>query len=200
MSDSIRIERLVGEEIASRLHELARLRITVFREFPYLYEGSMEYEEKYLQTYINAPESVLVLALGGERVVGSSSGIPLSDEVPEFRLPFEQHGYDVDKIFYFAESVLLPAYRGRGIGAQLFDTREAYARSLGRFEFATFCVVERPADHPRRPPDYVPLDAFWKRRGYEKHPELRTTFSWQDLDEEAESPKPMVFWLKRLKD
>ncbi|NBC15195.1 MAG: GNAT family N-acetyltransferase, partial [Gammaproteobacteria bacterium] len=37
---------------------------------------------------------------------------------------------------------------------------------------------------------------FWQHRGYTRHPELRTTFSWQEIGETAESPKPMVFWLK----
>ena len=30
------------------------------------------------------------------------------------------------------------------------------------------------------------------------HPELRTTFTWQDLDEDMESPKPLSFWMKRI--
>jgi hypothetical protein len=59
-------------------------------------------------------------------------------------------------------------------------------------------AVERPDDHPRRPPDHVPLDAFWQRRGYTKHPELLATYRWKDLDEPRETPKPMTFWLKRL--
>lgn len=42
------------------------------------------------------------------------------------------------------------------------------------------------------------ISAFWRRRGYERRPKLHTTFFWRDLDEAAESPKPMVFWLKRL--
>ena len=46
--------------------------------------------------------------------------------------------------------------------------------------------------------DYVPLDDFWQKRGYTRHPELRTEYIWQDLDETEASPKPMVFWLKRL--
>jgi hypothetical protein len=81
---------------------------------------------------------------------------------------------------------------------RFFEEREAHARELGCFDFICFASVQRPADHPRRPPDYVPLDRFWTRRGYEKHPELHTTFSWRDLDEAKESPKPLVFWLKRL--
>jgi hypothetical protein len=53
----------------------------------------------------------------------------------------------------------------------------------------------RTADDPRRPPGYQPLERFWQHRGYTRHPELRTTFSWQEIGETAESPKPMVFWL-----
>jgi GNAT superfamily N-acetyltransferase len=90
------------------------------------------------------------------------------------------------------------AYRGRGLGVRFFEQREAHARALGRFEHTTFCAVQREENHQRRPADYVPLDRFWVRRGYEKRPELNTTFSWQDLDETSKSPKPMVFWLKRI--
>jgi hypothetical protein len=78
-----------------------------------------------------------------------------------------------------------------------FARRETRARALG-FKLAAFCAVERPADHPRRPKDYVPLDAFWTKRGYTRRPDLRTTFTWRDLDETEESPKPMVFWTKLL--
>ena len=92
----------------------------------------------------------------------------------------------------------LQAYRGHGIGVGFFNEREAHARSLGRFRYATFCGVVRPADHPRRPKDYAPLDAFRRRRGYEPIPGLIGQLSWQDLDEDTESAKPMQFWIKRL--
>jgi hypothetical protein len=59
--------------------------------------------------------------------------------------------------------------------------------------------VERPADHPLRPVDYVPLDAFWNRRGYVHQPQLRTEFSWRDIGEDKESAKPMSFWMKELR-
>ena len=198
MSDELRIERLYGAAIAQQLPGIAQLRIQVFREFPYLYEGSEDYERKYLQTYIDSPDSLFVLVFDGERLVGASSGLPLSDEVDDLRRPFEQQGEPVERIFYCGESVLLPEYRGRGIGVRFFEEREAPARRLGRFEKICFCAVERPADHPRRPADYLPLDGFWQRRGYQKRSDLRTTFVWQDLDETAESPKPMVFWMKSL--
>lgn len=198
MFDSLHLQRLSGAAINIWLPELARLRIQVFREFPYLYDGSAAYEEKYLKTYVDAPDSVMVLVQDSGRVVGASSGLPLKAETPNVIEPFLAHGYDPRRIFYYGESVLLPEYRGRGLGKRFFEEREAHARGLGRFEIACFCAVQRPADHPRRPTGYVPLDALWNRQGFVKHPELQTIFSWRDLDEDQESPKPMVFWLKPL--
>ena len=198
MSEGLRVRRLSGGDINAFLPELARLRIQVFRDYPYLYEGSVAYEEKYLKTYANVPESIMVLVWDGDRVVGASSGLPMEVETPDVMAPFVAHGYDPKRIFYYGESVLSPEYRGRGLGNRFFEEREAHARSLARFDIACFCAIERPADHPRRPADHAPLDAFWNRRGFVKHPELRTRFSWRELGEDAETPKPMVFWLKRL--
>lgn len=198
MSDSLHLRRCSGAAINAWLPELARLRIQVFREFPYLYDGSAAYEEKYLKTYVDAPDSVMVLVRDGERVVGASSGLPLVAETSNVIEPFLAHGYDPQRIFYYGESVLLPEYRGRGLGKRFFEEREAHVRELGRFDLVCFCAVDRPADHPRRPADYASLDALWNRQGFARHPELHTTFSWQDLDEDKESPKPMVFWLKKL--
>ena len=194
----IRLERLTGERLKAHLPELARLRITVFRDFPYLYDGSLDYEERYLRTYAAAADSVIVGAFDGARVVGASTGLPLEHEPDSLKAPFAERGYRPEEIFYFGESVLLPGYRGHGIGVGFFNEREAHARSLGRFTHAAFCGVVRPPDHPRRPPGYVPLDAFWRKRGYEPVPGLVGHLSWRDLDEPAESPKPMQFWIKRL--
>lgn len=194
----LRIERRTGAELKADLPELARLRIEVFREFPYLYLGSADYEERYLQTYMDAPHGLMVLVRDRGRVVGASSALPLIAEPPNLIEPFQAHGYAPERIFYYGESVLLPEYRGRGLGRRFFEEREAHARAIGCYDWACFCAVERPVDHPRRPPDDRPLDALWTRQGFVKHPELRASFSWRDLDETEESPKPMVFWLKSL--
>ena len=195
---SIEIKRFAGEDTRPYLEDLARLRIEVFREFPYLYEGSAEYEGDYLRTYTDVADSVIVVVFDGPRVVGVSTGLPMSAETDDIKRPFIDNGYDPREIFYFGESVLERAYRGRRLGVRFFSEREAHARSLGRFALTTFCAVQRAEDHPRRPPGYVPLDQFWIRRGYQKHPELNTTFSWQDLDESSPSPKQMVFWIKHI--
>lgn len=192
------IVRLSGSEIQPYLSALADLRIQVFRDFPYLYDGDHDYERRYLETYAASAESFFALALDNDAVVGCATGIPMADETDDFKLPFARAGYDPDRIFYFGESVLLPQYRGQGIGVKFFEEREAYARELGRMEYCCFCAVERPPDHPLRPADYQPLDGFWNKRGYRKVLELTTRYAWKDVDQPEETSKPMSFWLKRL--
>jgi len=199
-ADALDVSVLTGRdpEFAALVPDLARLRITVFREFPYLYEGSRAYEEKYLATYMNCPDSVAVVVRDGTRVVGASTGLPLVAETAEFRQPFRAQGYRPSEIFYCGESVLLAEYRGRGLYRAFFEGRERHARALGGFRFMALCAVVRGDDHPRRPPGYAPLDPVWQRFGYTRHPELVAQYTWQDLDEDAPSAKDMVFWLKAL--
>ncbi len=194
---TVHIKRLSGEDLIPYINDLARLRIEVFRAFPYLYDGSLAYEKKYLQTYIDNPASVMVLALDGEQVVGASTAIPMKFETTELKQPFIDHAYDLEQVFYCSESVLNTQYRGLGIGVRFFEEREAHAKELGGFKHIAFCCVERPSNHPLRPVDYVSLEAFWQKRGYRKHPELHTTYCWKDVDSVDETPKPMTFWLKQ---
>ena len=195
---AVSILRLSGNQIKPYLDDVARLRIEVFRHFPYLYDGNMDYERKYLETYARSQESLFVLALDGESVVGAATGIPMDHETNEFKGPFIEQGYEPGKIFYFGESVLLPNYRGQGVGVAFFEHREGYARELGCFTHCCFCAVERPANHPLRPSDYQPLDSFWQNRGYRKEPELATTYTWKDVGQTEETSKPMTFWLRRI--
>jgi len=184
-----------GKEVLPWLDALAALRIEVFRAFPYLYEGEMDYERRYLTHYATASQSLFVLALDEGKVVGCSTGIPLSDAEPEFQAPFIAEKIPPESVFYFGESVLLPQYRGLQLGHRFFDEREKFALSIGK-TITAFCAVERPDNHPLRPSDYSPLDRFWQQRGYTKQVNMRTYYQWQDIDEKFSTDKPMVFWLK----
>lgn len=191
---------LRGAEIAARLDEVARLRIAVFREFPYLYEGDPAYEASYLQAYVDTPDSLCVLALDGDRVVGASTALPLADEGPGFRQPFVDRGLPVDEVFYCAESVVLPEFRGRGLGGRFFDAREAHARALGRFRWTAFAAVDRAADDPRRPPGARGNESLWTRRGYVRQPGMTMRLAWKEIGESEASEKPLTFWLRPLED
>ncbi|GGK29336.1 GNAT family acetyltransferase [Deinococcus malanensis] len=193
---SLTLTPVRGPELQPFVADLARLRLKVFHDFPYLYAGSASYEERYLQTYLDAPGSLVVVACDGAEVVGASTALPLVQETTEIQAPFLAPEFDPGDVLYLGESVLLPEYRGRGLGHAFFDHREAHARDLG-LGVTTFCAVQRPGNHPRRPAAYRPLNAFWAARGYTERPDLTTTLSWQDLDESRETPKPMRFWVRR---
>ena len=47
-----------GTAVAPYLDDVARLRIAVFREWPYLYAGDAAYEATYLQAYARTPRGV----------------------------------------------------------------------------------------------------------------------------------------------
>jgi GNAT superfamily N-acetyltransferase len=194
---SLEFEIRSGEAVAAIVPDLARLRVTVFRDWPYLYEGSLDYERKYLGKYVRMPRATIVLARDGASAVGASTALPLAEAEADLRAPFLAAGIDPARVYYYGESVLLPPYRGQGAGVRFFAEREIRARALG-FDIAAFCGVVRPADHKARPKDYVPLDAFWTKRGFRPRPDLTASFEWRDVGDESSTRKPMAFWLKNL--
>lgn len=192
--------RKIGSQFKEAFEPLAALRMAVFRDFPYLYEGTMEYEQAYLQTYARSERSFLFAVYDGDRMVGATTCIPLTDETEEVQQPFITAGFDLSEVFYFGESILLPEYRGLGLGNRFFDEREAHAASFGTYRYTCFCAVVRPDDHHLRPADYRPLDAFWTKRSYRKEPSLQSRFSWPDIGATESTPKQMVYWLRTIEN
>jgi GNAT superfamily N-acetyltransferase len=193
----VRVELLSGDALAARLQDVARLRIEVFRAWPYLYDGDLAYESTYLQSYRDSARAIVVAAFAGDTLVGASTGAPLAEHAEDFASAFEGSGIALETVFYCAESVLLPAYRGQGVGHAFFDARESHARACG-FAKSAFCSVLRPADHPMRPQDYAPLDPFWRKRGYAPLKDAIADFSWRDIGAQQESRKPLQFWIRDL--
>lgn len=191
------VRALARDELAGRIGEIARLRIAVFRDFPYLYDGDEDYERAYLRPYLDSPGAVVAGAFDGGRLIGAATGTPMEDHAGDFAAAFAGTGLDLPGIFYCAESVLLPDFRGQGIGHRFFDIRERHARDLGR-RYVAFCAVVRPADHPLKPEAYRPLDPFWRGRGYAPLPGAVAEFAWKDLGEARETRKPLQVWIKAL--
>ncbi len=195
---TVEIERLTGTALRDALPDLARLRMKVFSEWPYLYAGSLEYEEAYIRSFAANKGAVIIAARDGAAIVGAATGCPLAGHAKEFAAPFLANRYDVETIFYFGESALLPEYRRRGLGHAFFDHREAHARGLGGFTHATFCGVVRPDNFPMRPRHYFTLDEFWSARGYAPVDGLVAHFTWPDIGATEPTVKPMQFWMKAL--
>jgi len=194
----IEVKTFSGAQIEPYLDAVAALRIAVFRDWPYLYAGDRDYERQYLATYAKSPQSLFVLALDGERVIGASTGIPLTDETAAFQKPFVDRGIALGDVFYFGESVLLREYRGHGLGHRFFDEREGYARRLGRFALTAFCAVERDPGDPRKPEGFRPNDVFWNKRGYARQDDMFCAIEWQEIGASAPTPHQLRFWLRPL--
>lgn len=194
---SVTVRTLDPGEVQDRIADLARLRIAVFREWPYLYDGDAGYERGYLASFAAASHAVLVAAFDGADIVGMATASPLAAQGAAVLEPVAAHGFDVATTFYFGESVLLPQWRGRGIGHAFFDAREAGARRAGAAH-ATFCSVIRPDTHPMRPEGARSHAAFWTARGYREVPGLVCTMHWTDLGDAGETPHRLQFWSRAL--
>jgi GNAT superfamily N-acetyltransferase len=199
-TEPIRVETLTGAALIPLLPALARLRIAVFRDWPYLYDGSGSYEADYGRIYLDSPRAGVVFAFAGEEPVGAATCLPLEDESESVKAPFLAHGIAPSRVFYFGESVLLPHLRGQGIGVRFFEAREAHARAVSDAEFACFCAVERAPDDPRRPPGHVPLDAFWRKRGYRPMSGLACTMHWREVGQAEETAHRLDFWGRALRE
>jgi GNAT superfamily N-acetyltransferase len=195
--DDIEVKSLTGAALEASLDAVAALRITIFRDWPYLYDGSYDYEHAYLQTYRNNPGALLVGAFHEGRLIGASTSTLMEDHSEAFSTPFRSLGLPLTQILYGAESVLLPDYRGIGLGHRFIDIREAHAGKMGR-KYVAFCSVQRPETHPLRPDQPRTNDAFWLGRGYTTIPGVTAEFSWRDLGDTTESTKSLQFWMRAI--
>ncbi len=192
---TLRLETLSGAALQRALPALSRLRIAVFAEWPYLYDGDAAHEAEYLQSLAAGRDAGIIVAFAGDDPVGMATCQPMAETHAPVQAAFRRRGLDPVRFCYFGESVLLPDYRGRGAGVGFFAAREAHARRLG-LPAAAFCAVVRNPTDPRRPRDHTPLDGFWRRRGYVHRPDLSCVFEWKEIGDERETPHVLSFWLK----
>lgn len=192
----LEITTYTGTAARPFLRDIAELRISVFREFPYLYDGSFDYEMDYLSNYYSSEKSLLVTVKEEARIIGLSTAAPLSDADQAFQSPVSDAGMDPANVFYFGESVVIPEFRGNGLGRRFFDLREEWANRWG-FPVTAFCAVLRAPNHPQRPPGYKPLDSFWNSRGYNKREDLVVKLPWKEVgNPDPETTHDLAYWLR----
>lgn len=194
---TIRFKKIGSGDLSQYMDALARLRITVFREFPYLYDGSQQNEQEYLSTYLHAENFCLFAAFHENEMIGATTCLPLKEETEEVQQPFLEKGLSLQEYTYFGESVLLLPYRGLGLGKKFYLLREAQA-ILFNTPYATFCAVDRSPEHPLRPPDHLFLDPLWQKLGYRKQQDLRCRMEWEEIPHGRRTSHSLTFWIKAL--
>lgn len=198
MLSNIKIRSFTGSGIKTYIPSIAKLRAEIFKEYPFLHISGVDLEMQYLKKFTQCKEAIAAVIFDASKIVGATVGLPFEDKDLEMQQLFIDHGLNPADYFYFGESVLLQAYRGRGLGHHFFDIREGHVKRLKRFKSICFRTVVREKNHPQKPKNYIPLETFWEKRGYTQRPELNYSFSWKDLGESEESPKLIVFWTKEL--
>jgi GNAT superfamily N-acetyltransferase len=193
--NSITFKAYRGAEIAEIIEPLGQLRIDVFREYPYLYDGDLVYEQNYLSRYAKIKDSLVLMAFESRQIIGATTATPLIEEFDDFRTPYENAGINVAKTFYFGEAMLRPAYRGMGIYKTFMHERTQAAIRYGATT-CTFLAVMRPDSHPLKPDHYQDLKPVWNHYGFVEYPEIQPQFLWKDIDQQEETQKPFTAWLK----
>jgi hypothetical protein len=194
----IHIRPFTGDKIKNYLHSLAKLMTEVFKEYPYMREANLAQQTEYIKKAASTKESIAVLIFDNTTLVGASLGLPLSSESKEIQQPFAELGLSVSDVFFFSASQLLKPYRRRGIGHHFFDVRETHVQHHKKFSHISFCVPEMVENDPLRPDDYLPLENFWRKRGYVHHPEMQCNLLWTPIQADGPHEKRMTFWLKKV--
>ncbi len=184
----VQVEVCRGSDIQPYVDRLAGLRLTVFREYPYLYEGTISEEQNYLKMYSMSSNSILVIARDGDKVIGMATAIPLNETSSDYWKIFSDKKIPIDAIFYLGEMVLLKEYRGKGIGSRIYHQLEKLVKERGLYKKITLSEVDRGGDDK----------SFWKTKGFIKHPELRVYFSWKEIGELKKTRHALVFSSKNL--
>lgn len=191
-----------GAEAGPFIERLAEFRITYFREYPYLYQGTPAYEAQYLKGYYENPRALLVTVHQQGALTGISTGIPLgeSDGITQGAAALlARAGLRPEAAYYFGEIILAPEARGSGLCRRIFRLQEQAAAALG-YKATCLLSVLRPADHPLKPPGYRETDTLWRHLGYSPL-EGTVSFSWPVIQPQGppvEQENPMALWAKAL--
>lgn len=197
LEQTFMIKAFKGPEARKYIDAIANMRISMFKEYPYLYDGSMEYEKEYLETYFKSENASILLVLDDGKVVGFSSSIPLAEETDELKKPFLDNKLAVKDYLYIGEVMIHEDYRGEGLLRKFFEHHEKHAKEKG-YSHLTFITSKRPDNHPMKPEDYRDLGPIWEHFGYKMSKGLIAKISWKQIDTGKEEENELNFWLKEL--
>ncbi|NRB10457.1 MAG: GNAT family N-acetyltransferase [Rickettsiaceae bacterium] len=192
------IKALTGIEAREYFNEIANLRINIFCEFPYLYKGTLEYEQEYLNMYFDSKNSLIQLVFDQHNnVVGFTSFIPLKETITEIQQPFINNNINIAEYYYFGDAIIKPSHRGQGILRELFSYNETTAQKKG-YNNVVFMTVIRPDHHPIKPNNYRSLEPIWQYFGYKLLENIEINLAWEQVDSKKQENNTLRIWKNSL--
>jgi GNAT superfamily N-acetyltransferase len=191
-----------GAQIEAVLSDVADLRIRVFRDYPYLYDGNRAYEETYLQGLARNDRSLVVVARVDGAVVAAATALPLASDaeiLAGIDGAFARLALDARDYYYYSEIVVDAAHRSRGIAREFYRRRRDHAIELG-FHKVCFAAIEREPGVLPAPAAYFDPAPMWTAMGFVKQPGIFVTFRWPTLTPSGtqDTDHRLVFWLRDL--
>ncbi len=194
----ITIKIVTGKDIASLLPFISEQRLKVFREYPYLYEGSFECEKEYLEGYNRSPNSAIAVAYDDGLLIGFLTGMPLKF-FEQNEESFKRNGLDAELFYYFGEVIVLPQQHRKSICMKLFEALEEHVKKLG-YSNSSFLTIITQENNPMHPINCEPIDILCEL-GYSKST-LTKTLDWLTVQANNSSQRQshtLVYWIKKLK-
>lgn len=190
------IEVLKGSEVIPYLSKLAELRLSFFRNYPYLYDGNLRDEEEYLTMYARSENSIFGVVKEGEEIIGLVTGLPLLECHDAHKNPWIQR--EDPNVFYLGEIVLSEKYQTTDLQEKLYQQFEHVVKEIGIYEAIVVCEIERGEENLKKPENEFSSEVLWNGRGFIRHPEIRGHFPWKEIGDLEESDHSMVYWKKPL--
>ncbi len=178
---------------------LARLRLSYFAHFPYLYKGTEAEELAHSVPFFTCPRAYVTLLLEdtphGEHIAGIATHQPLADAWDGLHEPFLRNGLDINAFYYYSEGIVEHAHQQKGIGRLFQHSVEESARTLHILKLTAMTVYREDA-HPLRPRNYVSFSEYMKKFQYRRMSEMDIEITWPTMPHGAEEGHVLHFWEK----
>ena len=147
-------------DIDSR-QKLSALRVRLFYEYPYLYCGNQEEEQRVWEA-LSTDQTIWVVAYDQGKLVGAFVALPVNEH--SHALITQHAEYRKGAALMLDEAIIDTYYQRQGIGRKLMQLliTEAVAQGYATMYFLT---VVRTAHHPLKPKQFVDLDVVWSKLG-----------------------------------
>lgn len=195
--DSLHIRTLYDSEIEQYIPQIVDICLSVYREYPEFYDGTVDEYQPIIEKYVRSSFGVASLLFDQDRLVGIAIGAPLVAKESEYdESILKQHGIDPQHFFYIAEWVVLPEYRCKGHGKQLFETLVDVVVESKKFPYICLWSTEEPENYPK-PDRCFPKKSFFVSHGFIRHT-LVIDLPWKDIKTQEVINHKMSLWVREI--